>query len=472
MSARDNSKKVRTRFPPSPTGHLHLGGARTALFNWLFARHHKGTFILRIEDTDISRSRPEYVNSIIEGLKWLGLDWDEGPYFQSERLSIYREHIERLINEGKAYYCYCTKEELEEKRKAALVQGRKPRYDGTCRDKHLPQKPGAVVRFRSELVGETVLNDLIHGPIIFENRELDDWVIQRGDGTPTYNFVVVVDDAIMGITHIIRGDDHINNTPKQLQLYKALGYEPPKFAHVPMILGPDKAKLSKRHGASSILEYKEEGYLPQALVNFLARLGWSYGDQEIFSLEELIEKFDISHIGKSASIFNREKLLWLNAHYIKEEKDEGLARKLIPFLKKEGYQIPDIDYVEKVVSTLKTRAKTLSEMAKMADFYFLEEISYDMEAAKKFLVPDIKEAMEEFIKAIEKLSDFSQDILEDLFRDIQKRYNLSTRKFAQAIRVSLTGRTVSPGLFEIMAVLGRERVLPRLKRAIATIDHV
>lgn len=472
MSARDNSKKVRTRFPPSPTGHLHLGGARTALFNWLFARHHKGTFILRIEDTDISRSRPEYVNSIIEGLKWLGLDWDEGPYFQSERLSIYREHIERLINEGKAYYCYCTKEELEEKRKAALAQGRKPRYDGTCRDKHLPQKPGAVVRFRSELVGETVLNDLIHGPIIFENRELDDWVIQRGDGTPTYNFVVVVDDAIMGITHIIRGDDHINNTPKQLQLYKALGYKPPKFAHVPMILGPDKAKLSKRHGASPILEYKEEGYLPQALVNFLARLGWSYGDQEIFSLEELIEKFDISHIGKSASIFNREKLLWLNAHYIKEEKDEGLARKLIPFLKKEGYQIPDIDYVEKVVSTLKTRAKTLSEMAKMADFYFLEEISYDMEAAKKFLVPDIKEAMEEFIKAIEKLSDFSQDILEDLFRDIQKKYNLSTRKFAQAIRVSLTGRTVSPGLFEIMAVLGRERVLPRLKRAIATIDHV
>jgi len=472
MSARDNSKKVRTRFPPSPTGHLHLGGARTALFNWLFARHHKGTFILRIEDTDKSRSRPEYVNSIIEGLKWLGLDWDEGPYFQSERLSIYREHIERLINEGKAYYCYCTKEELEEKRKAALAQGRKPRYDGTCRDKHLPKKPGAVVRFRSELVGETVLNDLIHGPIIFENRELDDWVIQRGDGTPTYNFVVVVDDAIMGITHIIRGDDHINNTPKQLQLYKALGYEPPKFAHVPMILGPDKAKLSKRHGASPILEYKEEGYLPQALVNFLARLGWSYGDQEIFSIEELIEKFDISHIGKSASIFNREKLLWLNAHYIKEEKDEELARKLIPFLKKEGYQVPDIDYVKKVVSTLKTRAKTLSEMAKMADFYFLEEISYDMEAAKKFLVPDIKEAMEEFIKAIEKLSDFSQDILEDLFRDIQKKYNLSTRKFAQAIRVSLTGRTVSPGLFEIMAILGRERVLPRLKRAIATIDHV
>jgi len=463
-------RKVRTRFPPSPTGYLHLGGVRTALFNWLFARHHQGTFILRIEDTDTSRSKPEYVNSIVEGLRWLGLNWDEGPYFQSEHLSIYREHVERLLNEGNAYYCYCTKEELEEKRKAALAQGGKPRYDGTCRNKNLPKKPGAIVRFKSELVGETVLDDLIHGPIIFNNQESDDWIIQRSDGTPTYNFVVVVDDAIMRITHIIRGDDHINNTPKQLQLYKALGYEPPKFAHVPMILGPDKAKLSKRHGASSILEYKEQGYLSQALVNFLARLGWSYGDQEIFSLEELIEKFDISHIGSSASIFNQERLLWLNAHYIKEENDEELAKKLIPFLKRNNYQIPDIDYVKEVVSTLKARAKTLSEMAKMADFYFLEEIIYDSDAAKKFLVPRVKGAIIEFMEALEKLPDVSQSTLENVFKDIQARHHLSTRKFAQAIRVALVGRPASPGLFEIMAILGKKRILPRLKKAIALIE--
>lgn len=464
-------KKVRTRFPPSPTGYLHLGGARTALFNWLFARHHKGTFILRVEDTDITRSKPEYVDSIIEGLKWLGLDWDEGPYFQSKRLSIYREHIEGLLTSGGAYYCYCTKEELSQKRKAALAKGKKPRYDGACRDKNLPKKPGAVVRFKSELAGETVLDDLIHGPIIFDNKELDDWVIQRSDGTPTYNFVVVVDDATMEITHIIRGDDHINNTPKQLQLYKALGYTPPKFAHVPMILGPDKAKLSKRHGAVSILEYKEEGHLPQALVNFLARLGWSYGDQEIFSLEELIEKFDVSRIGSSASVFDQEKLLWLNAHYIKEENNKDLAEKLIPFLKRNNYQIPDREYVKKVVSTLKTRAKTLSEMAKMADFYFLEEIRYDSNAAKKFLVPEVKEAITEFTETLEKLPDVSQSTLENVFKDIQAKHHLSTRKFAQAIRVALTGRTASPGLFEVMAILGKERLLPRLKKAMALISE-
>ena len=350
-----------------------------------------------------------------------------------------------------------------------MAQRKKPRYDGACRDKNLPKKPGATVRFKSELAGETVLDDLIHGPIIFDNKELDDWVIQRSDGTPTYNFVVVVDDATMEITHIIRGDDHINNTPKQLQLYKALGYKPPKFAHVPMILGPDKAKLSKRHGAASILEYKEEGHLPQALVNFLARLGWSYGDQEIFSLEELIEKFDISRIGSSASVFDQERLLWLNAHYIKEENDKGLAEKLIPFLKRNNYQIPDTEYVKKVVSTLKIRAKTLSEMAKMAGFYFLEEIRYDSDAAKKFLVPEVRGAIAEFTETLEKLPDVSQSTLENVFKDIQAKHHLSTRKFAQAIRVALTGRTASPGLFEVMAILGKERILPRLKKAIALI---
>jgi len=424
-------QKVITRFPPSPTGHLHIGSARTALFNWLFARHHQGTFILRIEDTDRLRSKQEYVDSILEGMKWLGLNWDEGPYFQSQRMEIYKNHIQRLL----------------------------------CRNKNLPPRPGAVVRFKSNSIGETVLTDLIHGPIIFDNAQLDDWIIQRSDGTPTYNFVVVVDDATMGITHVIRGDDHINNTPKQLQLYEALGYKPPQFAHVPMILGPDKAKLSKRHGAANILEYREMGFLPQAVVNFLVRLGWSYGDQEVFSLEELIEKFDISHIGKAAAVFDPEKLLWFNAHYIKETPDEILAEILLPFLRKKGYPSTSIEYVIKIIPSLKPRAKTLIEMADMADFYFLDDITPNAKA-KKFLVPEIKPALTEMLKAIEAMPSLNESEIEQIFKEIKTKYDLSTRQFAQAIRAALTGRTASPGLFEIMAIMGKERVVKRIKKVL------
>lgn len=458
-------QKVITRFPPSPTGHLHIGSARTALFNWLFARHHQGTFILRIEDTDRLRSKQEYVDSILEGMKWLGLNWDEGPYFQSQRMEIYKNHIQRLLTQKKAYYCYCTPEQLKEKRQIALAQGKNPGYDGTCRNKNLPPRPGAVVRFKSNSIGETVLTDLIHGPIIFDNAQLDDWIIQRSDGTPTYNFVVVVDDATMGITHVIRGDDHINNTPKQLQLYEALGYKPPQFAHVPMILGPDKAKLSKRHGAANILEYREMGFLPQAVVNFLARLGWSYGDQEVFSLEELIEKFDISHIGKAAAVFDPEKLLWFNAHYIKETPDEILAEILLPFLKKKGYPSTSIEYVIKIIPSLKPRAKTLIEMADMADFYFLDDITPNAKA-KKFLVPEIKPALTEMLKAIEAMPSLNESEIEQIFKEIKTKYDLSTRQFAQAIRAALTGRTASPGLFEIMAIMGKERVVKRIKKVL------
>ncbi len=463
--------KVITRFPPSPTGHLHVGGARTALFNWLFARHYHGKFILRIEDTDRLRSKQEYVEGIIEGLKWLGLHWDEGPYYQSQRMEIYKRHIERLLAEGKAYYCYCTPEELEKKRKEAMAKGQKPRYDGTCRNRNLPPKPGAVIRFKSNLVGETAVNDLIHGPIIFNNSELDDWIIQRSDGTPTYNFVVVVDDATMGITHVIRGDDHINNTPKQIQLYEALGYAPPAFAHVPMILGPDKTKLSKRHGAASVLEYREMGFLPEALINFLARLGWSYGDQEIFSLQELIEKFDISRIGKSAAVFNQEKLLWLNAHYIKQTPNEKLAELLKPFLERKGYPSTSTDYIIKVIQTLKTRAKTLLEMAEMADFYFLEEPIYDSKAVQKFLVPQIKPALKEMLHTIKGMSALDEAQLEQAFKRIVEKYALKPRNFAQAIRVTLTGRTVSPGLFEVMTVLGKEKVTKRFERILEKIKE-
>jgi len=379
-------QKVITRFPPSPTGHLHIGSARTALFNWLFARHHQGTFILRIEDTDRLRSKQEYVDSILEGMKWLGLNWDEGPYFQSQRMEIYKNHIQRLLTQKKAYYCYCTPEQLKEKREIALAQGKNPGYDGTCRNKNLPPKPGAVIRFKSNSIGETVLTDLIHGPIIFDNAQLDDWIIQRSDGTPTYNFVVVVDDATMGITHVIRGDDHINNTPKQLQLYEALGYKPPQFAHVPMILGPDKAKLSKRHGAANILEYREMGFLPKAVVNFLVRLGWSYGDQEVFSLEELIEKFDISHIGKAAAIFDPEKLLWFNAHYIKELGFKQnlviavgggavLDEENVIYLKKNGIIIWLKAQPETILKRLIKDKKTVSQRPSLTGKSPLEEIN-------------------------------------------------------------------------------------------------
>ncbi len=308
---------VRVRFAPSPTGHLHIGGARTALFNWLFARHFGGTFILRIEDTDTSRSTDEYIDAIIKGMEWLKLDWDEGPYRQTARFDVYRGYVERLLKEGKAYYCYCTPEELEQRRKDALAQGRTPKYDNRCRylDKPVPGRTPAV-RFMMPQEGRTTLNDLIKGTIEFENNIMEDMVIMRSDGSPTYNFVVVVDDIDMKITHVIRGDDHVNNTPKQIHIYKAFGWEEPEFAHLPMILGADKARLSKRHGATSVMAYKDMGYFPDALVNYLVRLGWAYGDQEIFSREELVQYFSLESVGKSAAVFNPEKLLWLNSQYM------------------------------------------------------------------------------------------------------------------------------------------------------------
>jgi glutamyl-tRNA synthetase len=304
-----SEEKVITRFAPSPTGYLHIGGARTSLFNWLYARHHQGQFILRIEDTDQARSTEESTQAILDAMTWLGMNWDQGPYFQAERVELHREKVQELIRSGKAYYCVCTPEELEEKRKRALAAQRKPKYDGACREKQLGKGPGAVVRFRCPQAGTTVVRDLIKGVVTFNNEELDDLVIERSDGYPTYNFAVVVDDAEMGITHVIRGDDHLNNTPRQILLYEALGHPIPQFGHVPMILGADKTRLSKRHGATSVLAYKEMGYLPEALVNYLVRLGWSHGDQEIFSPEELVQFFELGQVGKAAAVFNPEKLL-------------------------------------------------------------------------------------------------------------------------------------------------------------------
>jgi len=472
-STNEGVDMVRTRFAPSPTGHLHLGGARTAIFNWLFARHHQGKFLLRIEDTDRSRSTDESIRDILESMKWLGLDWDEGPYRQTDRTDIYNREIQRLLKEGKAYYCYCTPEELEERRKKALKEGRMPKYDGRCRYRKEPRKGvNPVVRLKVEQDGETVINDLIKGKVVYPNAQLDDFILVRSDGTPTYNFVVVVDDALMNITHVIRGDDHLNNTPKQIQLYKALGYEPPLFAHVPMILGPDRSRLSKRHGATSVLAYREEGYLPEALFNFLVRLGWSHGDQEIFSKEELIQYFSLEHVGKSPAIYNPEKLLWLNAHYIKTGDTKRLASLLIPFLKREGLikEDPDPKMLALVVETLKERSRTLKEMAQMAAFYFKAPTEYDPEGASKFLTPEVLPYLQALVSELERLDSFEEGDVRAAFEAVMEKFSIKLKHLAQPCRVALTGKRVSPGIFEIMVVLGKQECINRLRRAIDFIE--
>jgi len=461
---------VRTRFAPSPTGHLHIGSARTALFNWLFSRHHGGFFILRIEDTDKARSTEESTHAIFESLKWLGLDWDEGPFYQSERTHIYREHLEILLKQGKAYRCYCDPNELEEKKKQALSQGKKPKYDGKCREltRVYSDKPYAV-RFKAPRIGQTEVNDLIKGNIVFENSELDDLILCRRDGTPTYNFVVVVDDVTMKITHVIRGDDHLNNTPRQILLYQSFDYPLPEFAHMSLTLGKDKARLSKRHGATSVMAYQEMGYLPQAMINFLVRLGWSYGDQEIFSIDELVEKFSLESVGKSAGVFNPDKLLWLNSHYIKEETDENLARLLIPFLEKRGVRIDDRQYLVEVIKDFKERSKTLDEMADAVVFYFKDDIEYQPKAAKKFLTPNVSDLITEMIGRFEKMKDFNEKEIEDAFNQVKSERNISLGQLAQPHRVALTGDTASPGIYRVISNLGKGRVIKRLKGAVAFI---
>ncbi len=465
---------VKTRFAPSPTGYLHIGGARTALFSWLYARHTGGKFVLRIEDTDSKRSGREYTAQILDAMKWLGLDWNEGPFYQSDRIDLYRSYVERLLEEGKAYWCECTPELLEVKRKQAIKEGRKPKYDGTCRNKGLGPGPGRVVRFASPLTGITSFDDAIKGRISVNNDELDDLVILRSDGMPTYNFTVVIDDATMGITHVIRGDDHVNNTPRQIVLYKALGFKPPVFAHVPMILGPDKTRLSKRHGATSVMAYKEMGYLPEALVNYLARLSWSYGDQEIFSLEELIRYFDIRDVGKSAAVFNPDKLLWLNHHYIKQADPRRLARLLVPFVKRMGLGVSDMGYVERVVVDLRERSKTLKDMADLGDFYFkdinIEDIPEELRL--KFFRPELGQMFKSLIQELDVVDVSNQEQVEAAFMNVLDKYSIKLKLLAQPVRVALTGRKVSPGLFEIISTLGKERVIARLNNALSYMEKL
>jgi glutamyl-tRNA synthetase len=461
---------VVTRFPPSPTGHLHLGGARTALFNWLFARHNKGKFILRFEDTDKERSKPEYVNSIISALKWLGLEWDEGPYFQSERIEIYQSYAKKLFEEGKAYYCECSKEVLEKKKKEMLERGLKPRYDGTCRDKNLGPGEGRALRIKVPEIEEIIFEDLLRGRIVFPAEEIDDFIIMRSDGTPTYHFAVVIDDITMGITHVIRGDDHISNTPKQIIIYNALGVNPPEFAHIPMVLGSDGARLSKRHGAKSVLEYKEAGFLPKALINYLARLGWGYGDQEYFTVEELIEKFDLQSVNLSPARFDQDKLLAINAYWIKNSDNKYLLEHLKYFLKSYDLNKFSEEYLLSAIETVKTRSKTLVEMAEMIEFYLVEEVSYDLDGAKKFLVSEIKPLLQKIVEDLEEIPLENEKKFEEYFRELSEKSGIKLKNIAQAVRVALTGKTVSPSLFEIMKVLGKERVEKRLKRALEFIE--
>jgi len=460
-----------TRFPPSPTGYLHVGGARTALFNWLYARHTQGRFVLRIEDTDRVRSTQESVDAIFEALEWLGIDWDDGPYFQSERFDLYGEYIDKLLRAGRAYYCTCSQDKIEAMRKAAMASGGKPKYDGTCRDKDLPKTEGAVVRFKAPLVGSTVIKDVIKGHIEFQNSELDDFVIARSDGSPTYNFVVVVDDITMGINTIIRGDDHVMNTPKQIQLYHALDCELPVYGHVPMVLGADRTRLSKRHGAMSVTAYRDMGYLPEAVLNYLVRLGWSYGDQEFFYTAELIEKFSLENIGKSAGIFDQEKLQALNADHIQAMAPEKLYPHLQPFLVKAGYDPGPGEYIEKIITTLNQRSKTLEEMAAAAGFYFADDIEYEEKAARKFLKPAALEPVRLLAAKLTDLDVFEETALEDVFRAVMAESGLKLGKIAQPVRVALTGRTASPGIFEIIEIIGREKVLKRLAKAVAFMEE-
>jgi len=458
-----------TRFPPSPTGYLHVGGARTALFNWLYARHTKGTFVLRIEDTDTVRSTQESVDAIFEALDWLGIEWDEGPYFQSQRFDVYETYIQKLIDAGHAYYCTCSAEEIETMRARAMESGGKPKYDGTCRNKGLGKTDNAVVRFKAPLAGTTVVEDVVKGNIVFQNDELDDFIICRSDGTPTYNFVVVIDDITMKINTIIRGDDHVMNTPKQMLIYKALGVPLPVYAHVPMVLGSDRTRLSKRHGATSVTAYRDMGFLPDAFINYLVRLGWSHGDQEFFTRDELVEKFSLENIGRAAGVFDQEKLLALNAEHIKATPVNTLAALLIPFLEKEGVQADAGDFLEAVVTTLVPRSKTLAEMAKDALFYFADAIEYEEKAAKKFLKANALEPLDMLIAELEKLPAFTEKNLEDAFRAVMEKSGLKLGKIAQPVRVALTGRTASPGIFEIVAIIGKQKVLDRLNKAVAYI---
>ena len=464
---------VRTRFAPSPTGYLHIGGVRTALFNWLYARHCGGTFILRIEDTDKERSTNESVQAILEGMAWMGLDYDEGPIYQSDRLERYKEVIDQLLDAGQAYRCYCTREELDKVREEQRAQGIKPRYNRHCRDQHNPERPDveSVIRFKNPLEGSVQFDDAIRGQIVISNEELDDLVITRANGTPTYNFAVVVDDIDMGITHVIRGDDHVNNTPRQINILKVLGAALPIFVHVPMIVGGDGQRLSKRHGAVSVLQYRDEGFLPEALQNYLVRLGWSSGDQEIFSLDEMISSFDIQDVNRAASAFDIDKLKWLNQHYIKVSDSAQLVSLLSDRLKDRGIDVSSGPPVDDVVSALRERAQTLDEMADKSEYFFSEFEDYDVTAAQKHLRPVARDMLADVRSRLSVVEPWSAELIHAQVMATVEDYDAKLGKLAQPLRVAVSGTAATPPIDETLLLVGKARTVDRIDRALVFIDR-
>jgi len=481
--------QVRVRFAPSPTGELHIGGARTALYNWLFARHYNGKFILRIENTDVLRSREDFTLSIIQNLKWLGLNWDEGPevggeygpYLQSERLHIYKSFANRLLAEGKAYLCYCSAEELKRRKKQMQEAKIPPVYDGRCRNlsekerkKFEREGKKPTIRFKVQGEGELKVKDLLRGEVNFNIKTLGDFIILKSDGTPTFNFANVIDDALMKITHVIRGDDHLSNTPRQLLIYEALGFEPPDYAHIPMILGKDGSKLSKRHGATSVEYYRKKGYLPWALVNYLALLGWSTPDsREFFAKEELIQKFSLDRVNKAPAIFDPQKLEWMNADYIRRTNTKELAEMLIPYLREKGWigeRMTSSTYnkVLRITELEKDRLRTLSDITELANFFFEKDFPYDKESVKKRLRKDYVPSLLERIKTeVEKTESLTARELERILRKLAEELNLSASKVFHPLRVALTGKMTGPGLFELAEVLGKEEVIRRINRTLS-----
>lgn len=462
---------IRTRFAPSPTGFLHVGGARTALFAWLQARANQGVFILRIEDTDLERSTPESVQAILDGMEWLGLDADEGPIYQTDRFGRYAEVVQQLLEEGKAYRCYCSKERLEALREKQMQEGIKPRYDGKCRHlESIPEGIKPVVRFLNPREGDVVFDDLVRGRISISNNELDDLVIARPDGSPTYNFTVVVDDMDMQISHVIRGDDHINNTPRQINIYRALGAEPPLFAHVPMILGDDGARLSKRHGAVSVMQYRDDGYLPQALLNYLVRLGWSHGDQEVFSLDEMVALFDIADVNRKASAFNTDKLDWLNQQYMKNLPPEEVARHLAWHFSDQGIDAREGPPLADIVAVQAERVKTLKEMAAQSRIFYEGYDEFDAGAAQKHLRPVAAEPLRLMLEGLQLLEDWSPEALHGEIDRVAAELEVGMGKVAQPLRVALTGSGISPSIDKTLWLMGKRRSIVGIEKALAYIE--
>lgn len=483
--------QVRVRFAPSPTGYLHVGSSRTALFNYLFAKHHNGVFVLRIEDTDLARSTEASTQAILDGMKYLELFWDEGPevggdygpYFQSQRLDLYREYADKLLEAGRAYQCFCTPEELDQIRKEAVEQGRDPKYDGRCfhlsdaeRQQFIEQGRKPVLRFKAEYEGTTVVEDLIRGKVTFDNNQLDDFVIVKSDGMPTYNFAVVVDDALMRISHVIRGEDHLSNTPKQIQLYEALGFPVPKFAHIPMILGPDKTLLSKRHGATSVTQFRDEGYLPDAMVNYLALLGWSYDDsQTIFKRDDLIRKFALEKVSKNPAVFDITKLQWMNGVYIRDLGLDEFYQTALPLFQSWGYISEEVTSEEEsrlkaILAILQERVKLLSELKEASYYFFEDELRYNEKALNKVLFKEgAAEVLNALLPELLNVKDYTQENLEPLFRKVQEQFDCKLAAVIQPVRVAVTGTNVSPGIYEVLALLGRAKTCERIKDALALI---